>query len=162
MLFPPLRSGWTQRGERASVEISGGNAKRVVLGTISLTGHRLLQPHPKQRSLDFCEFLHFVREHYRSQKLLMLIDGDSSHTAKASQQTADDLGIMFERLPVRCPELNPIESLWGDGKDVICANHQYPDIDVQTNEFIEYLLSLTNNEAKRKAGLLSDNHWLFS
>lgn len=151
-----------RRGERASVEISGGNAKRVVFGTISLTGHRLLQAHSKQRSRDFCEFLHFVREHYRSQQILMLIDGDSSHTANASQKTADDLKIMFERLPIRCPELNLIEPLWGDGKDVICANHQYPDIDTQTNEFIEYLLSLTNTEAKRKAGLLSDNCWLFN
>tara|TARA_A100001391_G_scaffold184234_1_gene151976 strand:+ start:226 stop:504 length:279 start_codon:yes stop_codon:yes gene_type:complete len=91
----------------------------------------------------------------------MLIEGGSSHTAKASQQTADDLGIIFERISVRCPELNPIESRWGDGKNVICANHHYPDIYVQINEFIEYLLSLTANEGKRKAGLLNDNHWLF-
>ena len=41
-LFPPLRAGWALRGQPAPVPISGGNAKRVLFGTLNiLTGHRL-------------------------------------------------------------------------------------------------------------------------
>lgn len=161
MLFPPLRSGWTKKGQPADVEISGGNAKRVVFGTVSLTGHRLLLVRRKQRSIDFQEFLKLVHRHYRHRRVLMILDGDSSHTAHASEQMANELSITLEWLPVRSPELNAIEDLWGDAKDTICANHQFPDIDTQAETFVEYLEQQTNHEAKRKAGLLSDDYWLF-
>lgn len=91
----------------------------------------------------------------------MLLDGDSSHTAKASQALAAKLRIGLEWLPVRSPELNAIEDLWGDGKDTICANHQHPDIDEQAERFVEYVGSYSNHVARRKAGLLSDDYWLF-
>ena len=41
----------------AEVVISGGNAKRVVFGSLSLTGHRLLLVRRHQRSEDFQAFL---------------------------------------------------------------------------------------------------------
>lgn len=161
MLFPPLRSGWTKKGQPADVEIAGSNAKRVVFGTVSLTGRRLLLVRPKQRSIDFQEFLKLVDEHYRQRPVLMILDGDSSHTARASERLAKELDITLEWLPVRSPELNAIEDLWGDAKDHVCANHQYPDIQTQADAFVEYLEHYTNHQAKRKAGLLSDNYWLF-
>lgn len=161
MLFPPVRSGWTKRGQPAPIEISGANAKRVVFGTVSLTGHRLLLVRPKQRSIDFQEFLQQVHQHYCHHPVLMILDGDSCHTAQASEQRARELGIMLEWLPVRSPELNAIEDLWGDAKDQICANHQYPDIETQAEEFVNYIQGHTNREAQRKAGLLSDDYWLF-
>lgn len=74
---------------------------------------------------------------------------------------ADSLNIALEWLPVRSPELNAIEDLWGDGKDVVCTNHQYPDIDSQTAAFLDYVDSHTNHQAKRKTGLLNDDYWLF-
>lgn len=161
MLFPPLRSGWTKKGVAADVEICGGNAKRVVFGTVSLTGHRLLLVRRKQRAKDFQEFLRLVHQHYRTREVVMILDGDSSHTAQASEQLAKELNISLEWLPVRSPELNAIEDLWGDAKDHVCANHQFPDIDTQADAFIEYLEHHTNHQTKRKAGLLSDNYWLF-
>lgn len=91
----------------------------------------------------------------------MILDGDSSHTARTSRERAQELGIALEWLPVRSPELNAIEDLWGDAKDHICANHQYPDIETEAEEFVTYLQSHTNRQAQRKAGLLSDDYWLF-
>ena len=91
----------------------------------------------------------------------MILDGDSSHTAQASRRLADALNIVLEWLPVRSPELNPVEDLWGDAKDVVCGNHQFSDIDTQARAFVEYLKHHSNHQAKRKAGLLSDNYWLF-
>lgn len=160
-LIPPLRAGWTKKGEPAEVTISGGNAKRMVFGTISLTGHRLFLVRRKQRSEDFRQFLHLVGEHYRGRPVFMLLDGDSSHTAGASEALAKELEIHLEWLPVRSPELNAIEDLWGKAKDAVCANHQYADMQTQADQFIDYAQSLTNHESKRVARLLSDDYWLF-
>jgi len=161
MLFPPLRSGWAKEGEPADVMLCGGNAKRVVFGTLSLSGHRLFLIRHKQRAVDFQEFLQLVHDHYRGWHVLMLLDGDSSHTAGTSRELAESLKIDLEWLPVRSPELNAIEDLWGDGKDVVCANHQYPHITQQAEAFVDYLGSHTNHQAKRKTGLLNDDYWLF-
>ena len=53
-----------------------------------------------------------------------------------------------------------MDHLWGHGKDHVCANRQYDDIDAETQRFITYLQSLSNHEAKRQAGLLSPSFWL--
>jgi len=114
-----------------------------------------------QRADDFQEFLRLVHDHYRARPVTMLLDGDSSHTADGSEQLAMELGIDLEWLPVRSPELNAIEDLWDNGKDAVCANHQYPNIETQTDYFLEYVAGLSNHEAQRISGLLSDDYWLF-
>ena len=44
-MFPPLRAGWSLRGEPAEVRLSGWNARRVIFGAMNLlTGTRLLLP----------------------------------------------------------------------------------------------------------------------
>lgn len=158
MLFPPLRSGWTKKGQPAHVEICGSNAKRVVFGTVSLTGHRLLLVRPKQRAIDFQAFLKLIHQHYCHRPVLMILDGDNNHTAGSSQRLADELGIALEWLPVRSPELNAMEDLWGDAREVISANHQYPNMEAQAEAFIEYIEQHTNYQAQKKAGLLSDDY----
>ena len=40
---------------------------------------------PRQRALEFQQFLRQVRSHYRGWRVAMLLDEDSSHTAKASR-----------------------------------------------------------------------------
>lgn len=161
LLCPPLRCGWTKKGKPADVEITGVNAKRVVFGTLSLTGHRLLMVRRKQRAIDFQEFLRMVHEHYRNRPVLMILDGDSSHTAGGSQALAEQLGIELEWLPVRSPRLNAIEDLWGKAKDVVCANHQYLSIELQARAFVNYIQNHSNHQAKRETGLLKDDFWLF-
>ena len=54
-----------------------------------------------------------------------------------------------------------MDRLWRWGKDKICANRQHPDIDAQASMFVEYLLSLSPQEALRKAGMLSGRFWLY-
>jgi hypothetical protein len=54
----------------------------------------------------------------------LLLDSNRSHTAIASQALAAKFGIQLLRLPKRAPELNPMDTLWGQGKDAICANKQ--------------------------------------
>lgn len=161
LLFPPLRAMWSPRGQPAPVLLSGWNARRVVFGTMNLiTGHRLFQVRLHQRAEDFQAFLHCVRGHYRGWHVTLLLDGDRSHTAQASQSLADQLGMRLLWLPKRAPELNPMDTLWGQGKDVVSANKQYVTIDDQVDLFISYLYGLSNKEALETSGVLSRRFWL--
>ena len=94
--------------------------------------------------------------------MALLLDEDPCHTAKKSQELAAYLGMKLLWLPKRCPELNPMDHLWGKAKQIISANLQRPTIDEHVNDFLEYLTDLAPQEALRAAGLLSNNCWLKS
>lgn len=161
LMFPPLRSCWALRGEPACVVISGRNARRVIFGALNLrTGHRLLLPREHQRAVDFQAFLAFVHEHYRGWHVVWLLDEDSSHTAAGSQRLGKKLNMKFLWLPKRSPDLNPLDHLWGHGKNAICGNRQYETIDGQVSRFIDYLTTLSHEEVLCKAGVLSKDFWL--
>jgi len=124
LLFPPLRAGWSKRGEVARVWLSGRNARRVIFGAMNLgTGTRLFVPRKKGRGVDFQAFLEEVRWHYRGWHVALLLDEDPSHTAQASRRAAEGMTLLW--LPKRTPKLNPMDTLWGQGKEVISANKQY-------------------------------------
>jgi hypothetical protein len=159
MMFPPLRAAWAPKGEPAEVHISGRNARRVVFGAMNLaTGTRLLLPRPKGRSGDFQAFLGRVRQHYWGRHVALLLDEDPSHTAKASLRAAEGMTLLW--LPKRAPELNPMDTLWGQAKDVIAANKQYATIDEQVDRFLAHLYGLSGREALHTSGVLSDDFWL--
>jgi hypothetical protein len=159
LLFPPLRAGWSRRGEVAKVWLSGGNARRVIFGAMNLrTGTRLFVPRERGRGVDFQAFLEEVRWHYRGRHVALLLDEDSSHTAHASTRAAEGMTLLW--LPKRAPKLNPMETLWGQGKDVISANKQYGTIAEQVDRFLSYLRAMTNREALHTAGVLSKGFWL--
>ena len=160
-LFPPLRAGWARRGKPAPVPITGGNAKRVLFGTINLaTGHRLFLPRQRQRGEDFRELLRLARDRYASRDVAMLLDEDGSHTAAASVRLAEALRLELLWLPKRAPHLNPMDHLWRHGKEVISGNWQYESIDAHFEAIIGYLGRMSGREALRKAGILSGNFWL--
>ena len=159
MMFPPLRAGWALRGEPAQVHISGRNARRVIFGAMNLrTGTRLLLPRPKGRAGDFQAFLDHVQQHYWGRHVALLLDEDPSHTAKGSLRAAEGMTLLW--LPKRSPELNPMDTLWGQAKDVIAANKQYATIDEQVDRFLAHLDSLSGREALHTSGVLSDDFWL--
>ena len=159
LLFPPLRAAWSKRGEVARVWLSGRNARRVIFGAMNLrTGTRLFVPREKGRSGDFQAFLAEVRSHYRGWHVALLLDEDRCHTAKASLRQAEGMTLLW--LPNRAPKLNPMETLWGQAKDVISANQQYATIEEHVDHFLDHLESLTNREALHTSGVLSGKFWL--
>jgi DDE superfamily endonuclease len=161
LLFPPLRAMWSPRGEPARVMLSGRNARRVVFGCMNLmTGHRVFLVREKQYAIDFQAFLREVRRRYDGRRVVMLLDADSSHTARASRTLARQLNIRLLWLPTRSPELNPMDTLWGQAKDAICVNTQYTGIDEQADAFIAHVSGLSNREALRTSGVLSKHFWL--
>lgn len=113
-----------------------------------------------QRGEDFRQFLWVVHRHYRGWGVALLLDEDPSHTAHDSLDLAEWLGFEFAWLPKRCPELNAMDHLWGHGKDHVCANRQYRDIDQEVGRFMDYLQSLSNTQALNQAGILSQDFWL--
>lgn len=158
-MFPPLRAGWALRGETTEVRLSGTNARRVIFGAMNLvTGTRLFLPRPKGRSVDFQAFLTEIRRHYWGWHVALLLDEDPCHTAKASLKAANGMTLLW--LPKRSPELNPMDTLWGQGKDVVCANKQYKTIDEQVGRFLKYLSGLSGRKALHTSGVLSDDFWL--
>ena len=163
LLFPPLRSGWSLRGQPKEVRLSGRNARRVVFGAMNLrTGRRLFLPREHQRAADFQAFLRVVHYYYRGWHVALLLDEDSSHTAKGSVELAGWYDIDLIWLPKRSPKLNPMDTLWGQGKDVISADKQYIQIDDQVDRFIAYLESLSAWEALHTAGVFANGFWLKS
>jgi hypothetical protein len=163
LLFPPLRSAWSLRGRPKEVLLCGRNARRVLFGAMNLrTGRRLLLPREHQRAGDFQAFLRVVHYYYRGWHVAMLLDEDPSHTAAGSVELADWFDIELLWLPKRSPKLNPMDTLWGQGKDVISANRQYATIDEQVGRFVTYLESLSAWEALHTAGVYSKGFWLKS
>lgn len=161
LLFPPLRAGWFERGRPAKVPISGWNAKRTVFGTIDVeSGRRTFVVRPGICAADFHATLYSIREAYGNKKVALLLDKASRHTAHASGELAGELDIELIWLPPRSTNVNPMDRLWRWGKEKICANRQHPDIDSQASMFVDYLLSLSPQEALRKAGMLSGRFWL--
>jgi DDE superfamily endonuclease len=145
------------------VHLSGRNARRVVFGAMNLrTGHRLFLARERQRAVDYQAFLELVHRHYRGWPLALLQDEDPSHTAGGSVGLADWLGIQLLWLPKRSPKLNPMDTLWGQAKDVISANKQYATIDEQVTRFLNHLEGLSPREALHTAGVRSKNFWLKS
>lgn len=126
------------------------------------TGKRLFLVRQHQRQHDFQTFLELIHQHYRSWYVALLLDENPSHTAGRSQQLADDLQIELLWLPKRSPELNPMDELWGQAKDVVSANLQYSTIDDHVHAFIEYLEFLTDWQARYTSGVLSKDFWLKS
>ena len=126
------------------------------------TGKRLFLVRRNQRQKNFQDFLELIHQHYRGWGIALLLDGNPSHTAAQTRQLASDLHIQLLWLPKRAPELNPMDELWGQAKDIVNANLQYPTIDDEVAMFIEYLESLTGWEARYTSGILSSHFWLKS
>jgi hypothetical protein len=163
LLFPPLRSCWSPVGQAKEVVLCGRNARRVVFGAMNLrTGRRLFLARERQRAADFQEFLRLIHHCYWGWHVALLLDEDPSHTAQGSEQLADRFDIERLWLPKRCPQLNPMDTLWGQGKDIVCADKQYVTPDEQVERFIKYLRGLSAEEALHTAGVYSEDFWLRS
>jgi hypothetical protein len=63
-------------------------------------------------------------------------------------------------LPKRSPELNPMDTPWGQAKDVIAANEQDATLDEQIDRFLAFIDSLSGYEALHTSGVLSNDFWL--
>ncbi len=115
-----------------------------------------------KRAEEFEEFLDYIRWHYRSWHIALLLDENVAHTAGESQVLAEELDIELLWLPKRSPHLNPMDRLWGHGKAAVCANWQQNSIEDQTFYFMHYYQQLSPRERLSQAGMFSPDYWLQS
>ncbi len=141
--------------------MSGWNARQVIFGAMNLkSGHRLLLSREHQRASDFQAFVRLVHQHYRGWHVVLLLDEDPSHTAKSSAALAIEMNMTLLWLPKRAPKLNPIDTLWGQAKDLVSANKQYASVDEQVERFLAYLSNFSNRQALVAAGVCAPDFWL--
>ena len=161
-LFPPLRAAWARKGTQATVPITGANAKRVLFGAINLlTAHRIVLIRQRAGAADDQAFLREVRRRYRAAGTIWLLaDRASAHTAARTQALAAALGIRFLWLPRQAPELNAMDQLWRELKRLVAANRQAKAVDALASDAGAWVLGLTPQRARRKAGMTSEHFWL--
>ena len=139
--------------------MSGRDARRVIFGVMNLgTGTRLFVPRKKGKSVDCQALVEEVRWQYRGWHVAVLLEEDPCHTAQASQEAGDGMTLLW--LPKRAPKLNPMDTLWGQGKEVVSANKQYGTIEEHVERFLNHLQRMSNQEALHTAAVLSEKFWL--
>lgn len=160
--LPPLRAAWSRRGEQAIVPTTGQNARRSLFGAVDLrSGRRVFLARAHQRRADFHAFLRRLRAGTgRAGALWLLLDNHGSHRSASSLKLAAELDVRLFWLPKQCPELNPVDHLWGGLKNRLAANRQFAAIDDQARHALAWLHRLSPTQTLRKAGLLSPRCWL--
>lgn len=160
--FPPLRAGWSKRGEPAVVIISGRNARRTLLGALNVTTG---------------ELVHTVRERCRTDDVLAAVEGlgavrpevpklliwDNAppHKPHRVRDVAAAAGITVAFLPFRSPELMPLEELWRGLKATVAANRCYASLEELVERALAWLDGMSETERHRRCGLQSSKYqWL--
>ena len=163
-LFPPLRHAWGVAGEQVRVPVTGRNARRVLYGAVhARTGHRVLRRAASMRQGEFHAFLRELRSRYRAAgRIWLVLDRHGSHGSGTTRTVAAELDIELLFLPRQCPELNPMDHLWREAKRLVAANRQFDGIEDQAAAVERWVLRLTPQETRRKAGMLSKNFWLLT
>ena len=161
-LFPPLRAAWSPQGEQALVPITGQNAKRVLIGAINQhTGHRGVLIGKRAGGTEVRAFFEELRRRYRpAGRIWLLLDRASAHTNDKTLRLAEELRIELVWLPKQWSELNAMDQLWKELKRLIAANRQATSMEILVQEAADWILTLSPQEALRKAGILSPHFWL--
>ena len=141
--------------------LTGWNARRVLCGALNpRTGHRVVMERAAMRRGEFQEFLRRLRRRYGGRELWLVLDNASCHVAAQSQAGGARLNIKLLWLPVRCAELNAMDHLRRHLKGRLAASRQFASVGELAERAAQWVLGLSPQEARRKAGTLSKNFWL--
>jgi transposase len=160
--FPPLRAGWSRRGEPAVVLISGRNKRCTSLGALNVTTGELVRTVRERGRTDdvlaAVEALGAVRP--QTAKLLIW-DNAPPHHPHRVRDGAQAAAITLAFLPFRSPELMPLEELWRGLKATVAANRAYASLDELADRAVEWLDGMSDAERRRRCALHSSKFdWL--
>ena len=127
---PSVRRTWAPKGE-TPVLIHAFNWKK--LSVCAALGYRWdgrrcrvwFQTRPGSYNAEsLIGFLKDLKKHLRGQKAILVWDGLPAHKSRDMKAYLDTQAIWLrvERLPGYSPDLNPVESLWGNIKGQELAN----------------------------------------
>lgn len=128
--LPSIRRTWAPRGE-TPILIHPFNWKRMSISAAIAYRHdgqraRLFfQMRPgSYDSPTLIAFLEDLRREFRGDRVLLIWDGLPAHKSKDMKEYlyAQRHWLQAERLPSYSPDLNPVESLWGNVKGQELAN----------------------------------------
>ncbi len=152
---------WAPIGQQACVPIIGSHARRFLTGVINIqTGDYLDYISTEFHQEHFQAMLHRMRRHWRGWRIVLFVDRNSPHTAKASRRLARALHMQLRWLPKACSELNVMDQLWRHVKNDVAANEPTPQVDETVRRARRYVHSLTPTDRLRKAGVLAEDFWL--
>lgn len=160
--FPPLRAGWSKRGEQAAVVVSGRNAQRVVHGALNAaSGELLALVQPRSRTAEVVAAVEALGRIRPDVPKVLVWDNAPAHHPKRVAATARLAGIDLAFLPFRSPELMPLEELWRGMKATATANRCYATVDEAAERCVAWLKGQSEEERLRRCGLRSSKfHWL--
>jgi transposase len=135
---PVVCRTWAPRGETPVLTHASGNWKRLsVAGALAFRwdGRRarfFFQTQPgSYTDRTLIAFLRDLRRHFRRRPVILIWDGLPAHRSRAMRHylARQRRWLTAERLPGYAPELNPVESIWGNIKRTELANFCAPDLD---------------------------------
>jgi transposase len=154
--YPPLRAGWSKRGEQAAIVISGRNARRVVCGALNAVSGELVRlVRARSRADDALAAVAALGARRPDVPKLPVWDNAPPHQPTRVKTAARAAGIAVAFLPFRSPELMPLEDLWRGAKAVVAANRCYPTIDEAAARAVAWPDDQTPEERLRRCGLRS-------
>jgi transposase len=129
-LIPPVRRTWSPRGRTPILRHRFGWKKASMVaalgyladGTAARLCFHLQQPSYNTDTL--IGVLEQLARFYAGQRVVLIWDGLSAHWSTKMRAWLDSQRdwLTVERLPAYAPELNPVEYLWANLKDVELAN----------------------------------------
>ena len=133
---PPLRRTWAPRGE-TPVIIHSYNWKKIsICAAIAYRwdGKRT-RLYFQMRAGSYAtesliSFLKELKKHFRRQYVILIWDGLPAHKSRKMTEylQSQQEWLRVERLPGYAPDLNPVESLWGNIKGEELANQSADDL----------------------------------
>jgi len=160
--FPPLRAGWSKRGQPATVLISGRNARRTILGFLNVaTGELLRTVRERCRTDDVLAAVQIVGAVRPDVPKLLIWDNAPPHHPHRVRDAAQAVGITLAFLPFRSPELMPLEDLWRGLKATVAANRCSPSLDELAERAVAWLDAMSPTDRLCRCGFASSKFdWL--
>lgn len=81
-------------------------------GFYPINGKEVIDFEPNSTSSRVCGFLRKISDGNPGKRIIVFLDNFRSHTAEATREFAEHLGIVLVFLPKYSPDLDPIEFLW--------------------------------------------------
>jgi len=133
---PPLRRTWAPRGETPVVVHSYNWKKISICAAIAYRWDaKRTRLYFQMRSGSYATeslilFLKELKKHFRRQYVILIWDGLPAHKSRKMTEylQRQQEWLRVERLPGYAPDLNPVESLWGNIKGKELANQSADDL----------------------------------
>ena len=160
--FPPLRAGWSKRGEPATVLISGRNTRRAILGALNAgTGELVRTARERCRTDDVLAAVAALGAVRPETPKLLIWDNAPPHLPHRVRDAAREANIALALLPFRSPALMPLADLWRGLKQTVAANRCYASLDEFVERALAWLDGMSDAERRRRGGLeASKFQWL--